>query len=155
MTKDEIIEKLWSKTIIDKETGCRLWKGARNQLGYGRIAIREEDEKQLHNRYVHKVAYKTFIGIPKNLVLHKDSICPHKNCWNPEHLYDGTYTENFFDNLVKYGHPLKNKTSCLNGHEYTLENTKIMKNGHRMCLTCFSIRNEKLKIWLCGKRKRG
>lgn len=39
----------------------------------------------------HRVAYRIWKGRPKNLVLHK---CDVKPCVNPEHLYDGTYTDN-------------------------------------------------------------
>lgn len=140
----EMYNRLWSHSEIDPKTNCRLWKGSRNPQGYGRIAIREEDGK-LHNRYVHIVAFRVFIGEPSGLVLHKDWICPNKNCWNPEHLYSGNHSQNRHDSIAKHGHALRDRTHCLNGHEYTDQNTRKLKNGHRMCRACFNIRNEKLK----------
>ena len=137
MTKEEIIEKLWSKTVIDSETGCRLWKGSRNQLGYGRINIEGK------NRYVHRIAFECLKGIPKNLVLHDDKLCKSKNCWAPEHLYDGTYSENRFDTMSKYGGRLSKY--CVNGHEYTDENTRIDAKHHRVCVICYNAKNERLK----------
>ena len=154
MTNREIEAKLWRSSIIEPVTNCWLWKGARNQLGYGRIAILEEDNK-FHNRYVHIESFKIFHGFPNPLVLHKDQVCNHKNCWNPEHLYSGNHSQNKLDSIKKHGHPLRDRIHCLNGHEYTKENTKVMKNGHRTCRECFRIRNEKLKIQLQEKRKRG
>ncbi len=143
-----LLEKLWKHTRIEESTGCRLWIGSRNTQGYGRILI---DGK---NKYVHRISYNELVKKTDNLILHKDWICPHKNCWNPEHLYEGTYSDNTIDKHKKHGHPMSSRTHCRNGHEYTKENTKIKKNGLRVCLTCYWIRNEKLKVWkITGKRE--
>lgn len=137
MTDEEILIKLHSKTEIQESTGCWLWKGSRNQLGYGRINI---DSK---NKYVHREGFRVIKGEPKSLVLHDDKLCSNKNCWNPEHLYDGTYTENRFDTISKYGGRLSKY--CKNGHEYTKENTKLDYKKHRQCITCYKTNNERLK----------
>jgi hypothetical protein len=39
----------------------------------------------------HRAAYKLFKGKPQGLVLHR---CGNRKCCNPDHLYDGTYTDN-------------------------------------------------------------
>jgi hypothetical protein len=42
------------------------------------------------------------------------------------------------------------KTHCKHGHEFTTENTKIVNNTQRLCLTCSRINNERQK----AKRKK-
>ena len=36
--------------------------------------------------------------------------------------------------------PRSKETHCINGHEYTPENTGIGHDGHRKCLTCYKAR---------------
>lgn len=141
-----LLDRLERKTNKDKITNCWLWIGSTNAQGYGRILVNGK------NKYVHKIAYDLLVKKTTNLILHKNWICSNKNCWNPEHLYDGNHSQNRHDCIEKYGHNLINRSHCINGHEYTEINTKIKKNGHRVCITCFNKRNEKLKIWLKNKR---
>jgi len=138
MTKDEIIEKLWSKTIIDPKTNCQLWKGSIYWNGYGQIYIHGISQA------VHIVAYKLLIGKPKNLVLHNDKLCNHKNCWNPEHLYDGTQSDNMIDRHQKWTHYNSDKTHCPQNHEFTNDNTGYYR-GTRYCKTCKKERQRKRK----------
>ncbi|PWC05932.1 hypothetical protein DCE94_03770 [Agromyces badenianii] len=44
---------------------------------------------------------------------------------------------NMADTLAHGTHPKASKTHCLNGHEYTAENTYLRpRTGHRVCRTC-------------------
>jgi len=76
---------------VDRGAGCWLWRGPRNQAGYG----------QLHHRSggatsVHRFSYELHHGpIPKGLfVLHH---CDNPSCVNPDHLYAGTARDNTLD----------------------------------------------------------
>lgn len=67
--------------------GCWLWKGARNNNGYGRLKL---DGKQW---YVHRLAYLLFVGdIPHGFDI--DHTCVTRNCCNPKHLRAVTHLEN-------------------------------------------------------------
>lgn len=117
-------DRLFERRIIDPETECWLWTGGIDKDGYGKIGINARTYK------VHRVAYIEFIGLPSNNVLHKRG-CPNKHCFNPDHLYDGTHSENAKDYYAKL-----NITHCPHGHEYTPENTYINPKGVRVCREC-------------------
>ncbi len=87
-----IKENLLFHRRIDKKTGCWLWIGSLFRSGYGCIAINKKNYRVL------RIAWQEFIGPIKNQILHKQ-ICPNKNCFNPEHLYDGTQRENVRDSI--------------------------------------------------------
>lgn len=72
---------------------CWIWKrGLRN--GYGILSV---DSKIL---YAHRASFALFNGgIPKNkCILHK---CDNPLCYNPEHLFAGTRTQNAEDRDLK------------------------------------------------------
>lgn len=64
------------------ESGCRIWLGNTNALGYGRIGIAYKVE------LAHRVAFEAWIGpIPSGAcVLHS---CDVPSCINPAHLWLG------------------------------------------------------------------
>src|SRR5262245_42786251 len=97
---DKLLSKLWSQTIIDETTGCWLWQGALDSDGYGMI----RHEKKLY--YIHKLAYELMKGpIPKGKQINYMLECPYRNCWFPDHLYDGTQAENMQDRSNLGNHP--------------------------------------------------
>lgn len=135
-------ERLYFHRKIDEITGCWLWTAQLNKQGYGRITINQRKEK------VHRVAYQLFVGKPIDFVLHIRT-CPNKNCFNPEHLYDGDRTNNtndaFTTGAIKryQGGSIKNihKTHCVRGHEFTKENTYMYRNS-RHCRMCNDYYNQ-------------
>ncbi len=76
----------------------------------------------------HRVMYESLVGpIPDGLEL--DHLCGTKQCVNPHHLEPVTHVVNcrrYFDTI----------THCPSGHEYTDENTRLNKHGHRVCRIC-------------------
>ena len=71
--------------------------------------------------------------------LHKKS-CPNRHCWNPEHLYAGTYEDNVNDK-IELGHTggSKRKTwsdVCKNGHDISKPENYYFSKGHRSCKIC-------------------
>jgi hypothetical protein len=79
------------------ESGCWEWTGARLHFGHGRIRC---DGKMWRT---HRLAYDEWVGpIPDGLdVLHK---CDNPPCFNPDHLFVGTRSDNRFDCLAKNRH---------------------------------------------------
>ena len=94
------MERLLSKATVDEKTGCWLWQGANNAHGYGVIRLGSLTDGSRTMAYVHRVAYQIKHGpIPRGLfVCHK---CDVKNCFNPDHLWVGTNSENINDAIAK------------------------------------------------------
>lgn len=88
-------ERLKKYIVIDSETGCHNWTGAKDKAGYGRIRV---DGKWVR---VHRLAYEQHMGqkIPEGMcVLHE---CDNPPCCNPEHLCIGTNQDNMNDKVRK------------------------------------------------------
>jgi len=119
---------------ITKTNTCWLWNAHINYKvgGYGAFKFR--------NRMygAHVVSYILFKGeVPKGKeVCHIHS--GNRHCVNPEHLYIGTHKQNMQDRLRDGNHPMKNKTHCKHGHEFTKENIFYQKGNKnwRGCKTC-------------------
>lgn len=112
-----------------RDTECWLW--ARNVIGgkcdYGKLFF----DGKYH--LAHRVMYESEVGqIPKGYDI--DHLCRVPRCINPNHLEAVTRSEN-----VKRG--LRGvlripKTHCPKGHEYTLANSRLRKNGTKTCRVC-------------------
>ena len=84
-------DRFWEK--VDKTSTCWLWTAARDQNGYGRFRIRDNDK--LKTRLAHHVSYRLLVGaIPDgNELLHE---CDNPACVRPHrlHVRPGTHLEN-------------------------------------------------------------
>lgn len=76
---------LIKRTIPNSETGCLMWTGAKNSLGYGVV------ERGGINRYVHRL----IVSAPKGAVVRHT--CDTPGCINPDHLLLGTQADNVAD----------------------------------------------------------
>lgn len=126
---------LISRRIIHPITQCWLYTLGQDKDGYGKIKFKGKTYR------VHILAYKYFVGEPKNQILHKFE-CPFKYCFNPEHLYDGTHNDNMRDrkemnNYINYS---KFNTHCIRGHD--LKSAYVNpKSGYRQCRICRELRD--------------
>ena len=112
------------------ESGCWLWLGSINRGGYGKLSINGKTVT------AHRAVYEQHLGkIPVGLCL--DHKCKVRCCVNPSHLEPVTLKENIRrgDTGKMAGSFNRMKTHCLNGHEFSLENTKHYM-GRRLCLKC-------------------
>ena len=138
-TAPSILERFWSK--VDKTETCWLWVGYTKPNGYGSFNPTRDQAA-----YAHRYAYELANGpIPDGLQVdhlchdpaecQAATECPHRRCVNPAHLEAVTPRVN---NLRSGNFAAKRsrQTHCVNGHEFTPENTYIKPNGCRNCATC-------------------
>lgn len=83
--------------LIDEETGCWHWTKCKFSNGYGAVQRNGKCEG------CHRVAWECFKGpIPDGMmVLHR---CDTKDCFNPDHLFIGTGSDNVQDCISKKRH---------------------------------------------------
>jgi len=114
-------ERLEKYRRVDLVTGCWEWTRARGKKGYGMIWVVDKFIR------VSRAAYELYVGpIPEGLnVCHK---CDNPPCFNPEHLFVGTQSDNIRDSVEKGRWPaLGGKEVCKYGHP------KPYRGGCRIC----------------------
>lgn len=91
-----MMERILEKTRLEGE--CRIFIGATNRKGYGRIGYKGKNE------LVHRVVAHLILGLDLNdhsqQALHKTE-CKSRACCAVEHLYVGTAFQNVRDTRVK------------------------------------------------------
>lgn len=128
----ELLEKVKRKTIY--QDGHWLYGGGLSS-GYGRVWNKTNKIKILvHRLSAHIYHHLDLFDYTKD-ALHKTT-CTFKSCWNPEHIYVGTPSDNMEDRVSL----INRVTHCKRGHEYTSFNTYITKDGRRQCNTCCRMR---------------
>lgn len=125
---------------------CWMWTGVLNPGGYGDFSVGRKHVG------AHRTAYEQFVGrIPDGL--HLDHLCRNRACCNPAHLEPVTAGENVLRG-VGFAAQKAMQTHCINGHEFTRENTMPRKGrGGRECRQCKRDR-EATKRRAAGKPKR-
>jgi hypothetical protein len=79
------------KKVKPSQKGCWEWQGSTAKSGYGQMAI-GSDRPEL----THRLSYKYYIGdIPEGRIICHH--CDNRKCFNPAHLYAGTYRSNVED----------------------------------------------------------
>lgn len=123
--------RFWEKTRL-AAGGCIEWTAARSGQGYGRFA-----PYQSRTISAHRFAYELANGsIPVGL--HIDHVCHNRACVNADHLEAVTPQEN-----ARRSHPAVVSNRCFRGHEFTPENTRVTKHGHRQCRACARLREKR------------
>lgn len=131
--------------------GCWRWTGATGGRGEHLYGIFWAGGKM---RLAHRVSFDHFVGglIEGDRKVTLDHVCPAgpmKLCVNWEHLEQVAHGENLLRSPLTVNSINASKTHCVNGHEFTPENTYIKKsNGKRACRAC-------KREWAQRKRQEG
>lgn len=123
---------------------CWTWDGPKDRFGYGRFKTGRT------NNQAHRWIAAREAGVRlrwdsemRQTVNHR---CGNRSCVRPEHLYIGDQKSNVADAVADQTHhsveekSLANaRAGCVNGHEFTPENTYVSKSNQRVCRKCQAI----------------
>jgi hypothetical protein len=133
-TVEQLIDDMTKKSLLG-DNGCWLFQGAKDTGGYCYVSFKNR-MISIHRISAH---YHWGFGLDSSMnILHK---CNTRNCWNPNHIYEGTQSENMLDMVEAGMHHEKNRTTCNYGHSLD----GIKKTGWRYCTICDKIYKEKHK----------
>lgn len=127
---------------------CHVYRGGKNEGGYGSIGIEDGGGTAL----VHKYVWEKEIGpVPEGLVL--DHQCRVHGCCNTDHLRPVTRKVNSTENVIGSAPQLMAaKTHCPQGHPYDEANTYwhvTADRTHRQCREC-----KRVQCCLAARRRR-
>lgn len=113
------------KKVVDPKTGCWLYTGdICPSTGYGRICI---NGVRIH---VHRISaayhYELNLDDDKSFSCHKPE-CPHRHCFNRDHLYSGDNRSNQIDVYNGF---------CSAGHDLSIHGSRYGLKRKRYCKLC-------------------
>lgn len=107
---------------------CWLWAGHKDKNGYGHLKV--------NHQYLlaHRWFYQAVVGpVPADMPL--DHLCRVPACINPAHLEPVTTQINVLRGIGPAAINAR-RIRCINGHEFTVANTRWRKSGGRTCKAC-------------------
>ena len=134
---DQQLERFLKYVIPEPNSGCWLWVGRLQNMGYGIFSIWSQAQRQI---LAHRVMYlHAGREIPEGHEL--DHLCATPSCVNPDHLQPVTHRENCRRGDGFSGKNAK-KTHCPKGHPYDMGNTyhPPSRPYGRKCNECNRIR---------------
>ncbi len=127
MAMTDVFDYLSARIVVDTDTKCWLWRGARSR-GYARAKFNRAPV------YAHRLSWGAFVGdVPHGMQL--DHLCRVRECVNQTHLEPVTARENTHRSSNPAARNAK-KTTCANGHAYDDANTMFLGSGARRCKAC-------------------
>jgi len=135
-----LLHKFMRFVLPEPNSGCWLWTGNLTSQGYGRFVVPRKTARK-HTDRAYRVAWELLIGpVPEGKEL--DHLCRVRCCVNPQHLEPVSHRENLLRGSgatvtkLRWATRREAMTHCVNGHEYTLANTRIDADGGYSCRTC-------------------
>lgn len=116
---------------------CWQWTKFVNDEGYATF-------RDMRSHKAHRWSYEQFKSpIPHGLVI--DHLCRNPSCVNPDHLEAVTNQKNLERG---WGRRIKNgmANECINGHEFTVDNTYYHPKGSKVCRTCTARSRRKYEL---------
>ncbi|WP_084542836.1 HNH endonuclease [Deinococcus murrayi] len=95
MSKERLQEKLLKHRQIDSTTGCWEWTAGLGRKSYGVVTVAY---KQYRVPRLSAHVYLGFDLTSQQIVCHR---CDNPRCFNPDHLFMGTLSDNMQDMLAK------------------------------------------------------
>lgn len=141
LTKEQL-DRFWSKVDVRNPSECWLWRGSKNERGYGRLTVNYKI------RSAHRTAYELEHGIiPKGMsVCHT---CDTPSCCNPAHLWVGTHQDNMQD-AVKKGRKVKRVD--FKKAQMIRELYATRKHTQQEIAAIFGVHNSLISLIVNGKR---
>lgn len=127
-TTKSLAEKLLDYSP-EPNSGCWLWTGKLDYLGYGAVAHRKNGENRTKLLKAHRESFRySCIDPGTDDVLHT---CDVRCCINPDHLYLGNQLDNMRD-MVKRGRHVKVFTKGeLHGmHKLTADEVRFIRDNY-------------------------
>ena len=124
-----------------RPNGCIEWTGFRDKDGYGTISYKCKKTR------VHRIMLEGKLGRPIAAGMKALHSCDNPACYNPDHLREGTQSENILEAFrkVRKFSPEQNsiKTHCPRGHAYDSLNTYVHRNKRycRICVRAAKVRH--------------
>jgi hypothetical protein len=84
----------------DPETGCHIWTGLQNNIGYGFIGCYHVTQEKHKMVTAHRVALRMKLGREIAPGMNANHTCHNRLCVNPDHLYEGTQRQKI-DDMVR------------------------------------------------------
>ena len=130
----------------------KILNGGHNHDGGHRTVqlTRGERGERMVQKYVHRLVLEAFVGpCPAGMVTcHRDDNPSNNHLSN---LRWDTESANQFDKVRNGNHHMARLTHCKFGHEFTPENIKWTKAGHRHCRECAQRRQRQYEAKLVAK----
>lgn len=138
-------------SLVDKKdlNSCWLWKGNRDEKGYGRFSFQDKDMR------AHRMAYTLAYGpIPEGLLIRHT--CDNPPCVNPNHLLVGTDADNVRDMMERGRHASAAKYPSALIEQILIEYVALPKGPKGKCspgvsaafLKKYNLPSQTLSNWL-------
>jgi hypothetical protein len=126
---EEVGQRLLRRRLIDSQHGCWLWTGAKQSSGYGVITLRKGGPRTQYT--VHRLAAMLWGDVAADCqddILHT---CDRRECFNPDHLYQGNDVQNMRDALERGRHRFEAHCGERNGQaKLTPEVVQVARLAH-------------------------